>query len=175
MRRFLYGFKGAPSARPFGRKPYGAPSCRARWPLVTGRTRSCRIDPIPRPAARIRPSTSRQLRHRQKSHRGRNAMHCLGRPLQFQLCFASRKRDTPSARPRPAASTAPAGLTARAWPRPGPKRTRRTSRGDRCEMTFAIAKALPQPTTPRKDLRNRADPSSRKTDYGLLTWLPPET
>jgi hypothetical protein len=24
---------------PFGRKPYGAPSCRARWPRVTGRVR----------------------------------------------------------------------------------------------------------------------------------------
>jgi len=29
---------------------------------------------------------------------GRNAAHCPGRPLQRQRCFASRKRDTPTAR-----------------------------------------------------------------------------
>ena len=84
--------------------------------------------PVPRPAAKTRPSASRKSRRRREKSQppGRNAAHCPGRPLHPQghpkiLSDRSAERIF---RTRPCARSSgdPAGLTARAGPKARPDR-----------------------------------------------------
>ena len=120
--------RAAAFAAPFGRKPYGATSCRARLP----RHRPQRSPPSRPAAVPARAGPGRRAhaecadrRAKRSQPPGRNAAHCPGRPLQRQghpkilsNRFAeSDLRDPPLSA---GASADPAGLTARARPEARP-------------------------------------------------------
>ena len=74
-------------AAPFGRKPYGATSCRARLPRHRPQPVPAVTPPMPHDTSRARPSRSRRVRRspcERSQPPGRNAAHCPGRPLQRQ-------------------------------------------------------------------------------------------
>jgi hypothetical protein len=118
----------AASAAPFGRKPYGATSCRAQLPRHRPQPVPAVTPPTPRHTCRTKPSRSRHLRrspYEDHSHRPGTPRIIQVGPFSVKgtrrsLLTASQKGS--SGPPLSAGAFAdPAGLTARARPEARPE------------------------------------------------------
>ena len=118
---------GSDTARETIRKISFKPTSRRSSHLRSGQDRPGAYRTLQRALQGLCPGGA-GFRHPQE----RNAAHCPGRSLQPQRCFASRCAGRAyGALLTLETSTGPAGLTARARPRPGPRSARRTSPGNR--------------------------------------------
>ncbi len=149
-------WRAAAFVAPYGRKPAGRSELPRPAAPVTGRVRYPPYRPMPRPAARTRPSGTRELRDRRKGHQ-----HEDGTPRIVRAAPSTRKGTRRSFLAAPqkgssgptlarGASSDPAGLTARARPEARPRGARRTS----ARKPGTYRKGEPEQSAPKR--RNRA-------------------